>query len=82
MAKTELTLKDKALICIDYICLMESRQDDKEMDMIYEFAHAAMQDCPNPHTDWVQRLEKFFDDLVKQGEYHYDHKEQIEKLLD
>jgi hypothetical protein len=66
--KSEFTLKDKALQCIDWICLIENREGDKAMDTISRFAHAAIDYCPNPHNDWKQELEKFFDDLVAQGE--------------
>jgi hypothetical protein len=79
--KIEFTMKDKALQCIDWICLTESREGDKAMDMILRFAHAAVDHCPNPHADWKQELEKFFDDLVAQGELRIETREEHIKRI-
>jgi hypothetical protein len=79
--KSGLSLKDKALQCIDWICLVEEREGDKEMDMIARFAHAAFDYCPNPHIAWKQELVKFFDDLVEQGELRVETKEEHIKRI-
>jgi hypothetical protein len=79
--KVEFSLKDKALQCIDWICLTEEREGDKEMDMIARFAHAAADYCPNPHVAWKQELEKFFDDLVEQGELRVETREESIKRI-
>lgn len=77
----ELTLKDKALQCIDWICLMEERQNDDAMDKIARFAHAAIDQCPNPHNDWKQELEKFFNELIDRGELRVETKEEYIKRI-
>ncbi|MDD5517886.1 MAG: hypothetical protein PHV98_00860 [Candidatus Omnitrophica bacterium] len=65
---SKLTLEQKALLCIDWIAMMECRLNDKPLDMIYQFAHVAADICPNKHDDWRQELEKFYQNLVDKGE--------------
>ena len=61
---TDISLKDKALLAIEGICLASGRA---ELDSIYTFAHIANGHCKNPHKDWVKDLDKTYRALKKQG---------------
>jgi hypothetical protein len=61
---TDISLKDKALLTIEGICLASGRA---ELDSIYTFAHVANGHCENPHEDWVRDLDATYKQLKKDG---------------
>lgn len=57
-------IKEKALRVIEAIT-SESTLNTKQKEAIYKFSHTALGECKNPHTDWVEELDKAYNYMKK-----------------
>jgi hypothetical protein len=58
-------LKDKALLVIEAISASDKKLTLKQTGAIHRFAHIGADRCGNKHPDWVEDLEKTYEEFKK-----------------